>query len=283
MQWFSFHLSKYAKVWKEHPDWLLREANGDPWDASYSGLWAGRIRSGFGDWFKKQALAINTDTGISGIFWDSYQNLGVTCIDWGAPDKAPQADEIFRMQAEWQRKGFKQRCEIVTIFGVSQVATFGFQNDKFRRRLWDDFVNGDHAFALIDNSPSFFTDDSGPLGPEKLNPDRYFWMVAHRCVPGIYTDPWELKTPGARHPGGDQAEAYARVNHLYNRLVPRMERPRLQEGGTHVLWLDSAGQPSVVWTLRDVPAPAGQLVDAETGASAGTTLKAGRVYTYEKA
>lgn len=280
MQWFSFHLSRCAPIWKKHPDWVLKEANGDPWDGNYGSLWSGRVRSGFGDWFKNQILDVNTDTGVAGIFWDSYQNLGVTCIDWSAPDKAPQADEIFRMQAELQRKGFKQRVEIITIFGVSQVATFGFDSDKFRRRLWDDFVNGDHAFALIDNSPAFFSGKRSAVAPDRLSPEKYFWMVAHRSVPGISADPWELGGAKARWPGGEQAEDYARVNHLYNRLVPRMDRPRLQENGTHVVWHDAEGKPSVVWAFKDVPAPAGVLVDAETGKPAGTTLTGGRVYTF---
>ncbi len=280
MQWFSFHLSRCAPIWKKHPDWVLKEANGDPWDGNYGSLWSGRVRSGFGDWFKNQILDVNTDTGIAGIFWDSYQNLGVTCVDWSAPDKAPQADEIFRMQGELQRKGFKQRVEIVTIFGVSQVATFGFDNDKFRRRLWSDFVEGDQAFALIDNSPAFFSGAKSHVGPDRLSPEKYFWMVAHRSVPGISADPWELGGAKARLPGGDQAEAYARVNHLYNRLVPTMDRLRLQEGGTHVIWQDASGKPSVVWAFKDVSAPVGKLVDAETGAAAGDTLKAGSVYTF---
>ena len=281
MQWFSFHLSRYAPVWKDHSDWVMKEANGDPWDGNYGSLWSGRVRSGFGDWFKNQILDVNTDTGIGGIFWDSYQNLGVTCIDWGSPDKAPQADEIFRMQGELQRKGFKQRVEVVTIFGVSQVATFGFQSDKFRRRLWDDFVNGDHAFALIDNSPAFFTGAGGThLGPDRLSPEKYFWMTAHRSVPGIGGKPWSTAGGNSHLPGGDLAEDYGRVNHLYNRLVPRMDRPRLQEGGTHVVWLDAAGKPSVTWVFTDgAVTPTGKWIDAETGNAAGTTLKAGRVYT----
>lgn len=281
MQWFSFHLSKYAPVWKEHPDWVIREANGDPWDGNYGSLWSGRVRSGYGDWFKKQMLEVNTDTGIDGIFWDSYQNLGVTCLDWGAPDKAPQAEEIFLMQAELQRKGFKQRVEVITIFGVSQVATFGFDSDKFRRRLWDDFVKGDQAFALMDNSPAFFSGESGtPLGPDRLSPEKYFWMAAHRSVPGISGKPWSTAGGNSHLPGGDLAEAYGRVNHLYNRLVPRMERPRLQEGGTHIVWLDKAGKPSVTWVFKDGAfTPAGKWTDAETGEVAGSALKAGRVYT----
>lgn len=278
MQWFSFHLSKCAPVWKEHPDWVIKEANGDPWDGGYQVLWSGRVRSGYGDWFKQQIMDVNTDTGIDGIFWDSYQNLGVTCLDWSAPDKAPQAEEIFRMQAELQRRGFKQRVEVVTIFGVSQVATFGFQNNKFRRRLWDDFVRGDQAFALIDNSPAFFVRDESLQGPDRLSPERYFWMVAHRSVPGIEADPWGVKKGATRLPGGDQAEAYARVNHLYNRLVPRMDRLRLQENGTHVVWHDGDGQPSVIWTFADAPEPAGGWIDAESGHPSAGTLLSGKVY-----
>ena len=285
MQWFSFHLSRMAPVWKEHPDWVMKEANGDPWDGNYGSLWSGRVRSGFGDWFKNQILDVKKDTGIAGIFWDSYQNLGVTCIDWSSPDKGPQADEIFRFQGELQRAGFRQRVEIITIFGVSQVATFGFSNDKFRRRLWDDFIAGDQAFTMMDCSPAFFTSEN-MLTEDKVSPSKYLWMAAHRSIPGLGGDPWGV-TPQerTRFPGGDQAAAYARVNHLYNKALPQMQRLRLQPGGTHVVWLDAKGAPAILWTFEDVvPALQGTATDLETGEvtrlDGNTALKANGAYAF---
>ena len=284
MQWFSFHLSCKSPIWKKHPEWALREANGDPWDGNYGSLWSGRIRSEYRDWFMQQILDVKKDTGIEGIFWDSYQNLGVTGIDWSAPDKAPQADEIFAMQGELQRAGFRQRVEIVTIFGVSQVATFGFRNDKFRRRLWDDFVTGDQAFTMLDCSPAFFTSEN-MLTPDKVSPARYLWMAAHRSIPGLGGDPWGVTTKErTRFPGGDAAAEYARVNHLYNKALPKMGRLRLQPGGTHVLWLDEQGAPAVIWSFAEViPAVRGTATDLETGAvtqlDGKTPLKANSAYS----
>jgi hypothetical protein len=286
MQWFSFHLSQYAPIWKEHPDWILKEANGDPWDGNYRSLYSGRMRSEYGREFLRQITEVKKQTGISGIFWDSYQNLGVTCIDWGAADKAPQAEEIFRMQAELQRQGFLQRMEIVGIFGVSAVAMFGFRNDQFRRRLWDDFVEGDHAFALLDCSPAFFSGGENYLTEDRLSPERYFWMAAHRCVPSLSSNPWtSLHPKKPRFPGGEQAEAYGRVNRLYNASLPSMHRLRLQENGTHVVWLDGKGDPAVVWVFQDTEfSDAEKLVDLDDMQPAETSrLKAGKVYLVQSA
>ena len=254
-QWFSFHLSKHAQVWKDHPDWVLREAGGDPWDGNYGVLWSGRFLSEYGDWMKSQVKETCLGAGIDGIFWDSYQNLGVTCVDWSAPDKAPQADAIWKFQAELQRLGIRQRCEIITIFGVSAVAVYGFDDDKFRRRLWSDTLKNDDIFALMDTSPAFFT-SSYPFTRERLSPEVYFWMLAHRVVPSIAANPWlsirsadkEPECPAV--PGGDLAEEYAQVNHLFNAALPLMKRLRLVEDGTHTIWLDEAGQPAVIWALR---------------------------------
>ncbi|WP_269523271.1 hypothetical protein [Coraliomargarita parva] len=283
MQWYSFHMSKEAPVWQEHPDWVLKEANGDPWDGNYGSLWSGRIRSGYGDWFQQQIFDVQDSTGIHGIFWDSYQNLGVTGIDWGAEDKAPQADEIFRMQAQLQKRGFKQRVEVVSIFGVSQVAMFGFKNDAFRRRLWDDCAKGDHAFALLDCSTGFFCKEM-LAHPERLSVEVYFWLAAHRAIPGLSADPWESGAPNkARLPGGDFAAQYGRVNHLYNAALPFMDRPRLQPEGKYILWLDANGNPAVVWVFEDVSVNG---YDCATDLEAGAlelkdgeyAFKAGQVY-----
>ena len=278
-QWFSFHLSKHAKVWKDHPEWVLREANGDPWDGNYGSLWSGRFLSEYGDWMRGQILETCRDAGLDGIFWDSYQNLGVTCVDWGAPDKAPQADAIWAFQAELQRRGVRQLCEIITIFGVSAVAVYGFDDDKFRRRLWRDTVENDDIFALMDTSPAFFT-KTYAYTREKLSPEIYFWMVAHRVVPGLGAYPWaSIRPDDEEHaapllPGGELAEEYAKVNHLYLAALPHMKRLRLVEGATHTLWLDEHNQPAVIWALREgeamVAGPARELGGGKKLEAAGS-------------
>lgn len=284
-QWFSFHLCRSSPVWKDHPDWVLREANGDPWDGNYGDLWSGRMRSEYGQWFEAQAMDVRRETGMDGIFWDSYQNLGVTCINWRAPDKSPQAAEIFAMQARLQKAGFKQKCEVVTIFGVSQVGTFGFEQDAFRRRLWSGTVRNDDIFALINTSPGFFT-KGYPYVRGKCGPEEYFWMAGHRILPGLNSFPW--KSPVREEgiptlPGGELAEDYARVNHLYRAALPAMHRLRLQPGGVWTLWLNDENAPAIAWAFRDVSIPFHGMVrdlatEEELDADGEAQLAAGRVY-----
>lgn len=284
-QWYSFHLSMKAPIWKEHPDWVLREANGDPYDANYGSLCAGRLHSDYGRWFEEDIRHSCTAAGSAGIFWDSYQNLGVTAVDWGSADKAPQAELIWAMQARQQAMGLRHRPEITTIFGVSQVAMFGFSADRFRRRLWDEVVDGDQAFALMDTSPGFFT-DRYPFGAGLLDADRYFWLVAHRSIPAIVARPWSSPLDAGHAapalPGNDQAEAFARVNHLFNRCDPHQHRLRLADDGGHVLWLDAAGRPATIWAFRDGSTAGGEARDLEDGARTDhggrIALRAGHVY-----
>jgi hypothetical protein len=244
------------------------------------------MRSGYGKELLRQIKQVKRDTGIAGIFWDSYQNLGVTCVDWQGKDKAPQAEEFWRMQAELQRAGYRQRPEIVTIFGVSQVAMYGFENDKFRRRLWADTVRNDDAFALLDCSPGFFCTGSA-LSADRISPQFYFWLAGHRAVPSAWARPWG-KPIDPEHalpklPGGELAEEYARVNHLYNAVLPRMHRLRVAPGGTHTVWLDRANKPAVIWAFRDAKiAHTGPVVDVATGqrshANGRLEVTAGHVY-----
>lgn len=284
-QWYSFHLSKFAPVWREHPDWMLREANGDAYDANYGILCAGRLNSDYGRWFEDDIRHSCAAAGSAGIFWDSYQNLGLTAVDWGSPDKAPQAELIWAMQARQQAAGLRHRPEITTIFGVSQVAMFGFAADRFRRRLWDDVVAGDQAFALLDTSPGFFSQDY-PFGAGRLDAERYFWLAAHRCIPGISARPWSSPADpshgGPQLPGADQADAFARVNRLYNRCEPHLHRLRLADDGGHVLWLDAAGVPAALWAFRDGAVACEQARDLDTGARADAggrlAARAGHAY-----
>ncbi|NQZ67366.1 MAG: hypothetical protein HRT89_04795, partial [Lentisphaeria bacterium] len=84
----------------------------------------------------------------------------------------------------------------------------------------------------------------------------YFWMAAHRVLPGLDIYPWaydiDYTKPGSGWPGGEMAEAYGRVNNLFNKAFPSMNRLRVVEGGTHVIWLNDNDEPAVVWAFNDV-------------------------------
>jgi hypothetical protein len=276
-QWAGFQFSKFSPMWKEHPEWLLREQNGDPWDGGYQILQCGRMRTGFREHVLEQLKKVKDDTGLDNLFYDSYQNLGVTCVDWQAPDKAPQADEIWTLQSELQKYGFKFRCEVVTIFGVSQVGIYSFKGDSFRRRLWEDTVRNDEAFAQFDTSPAFHSD---PVFTEdRVSPRLYFWLAGHRAIPGMGADPWH----GQEVPGGDLAEEYGRVNHLYNAALPHMHRLRVTEGGKYALWLNEDDQPAVIWAFEDAEmgytGPVAEVeTDARFQAEGQLRLEAGHVY-----
>lgn len=280
-QWFGFQLSTHAPVWQEHPDWVLREANGDPWDGNYKVLQCGRMRSGFGAELVRQAKAVRDATGLDGIFWDSYQNLGLTCVDWQSPDKAPQAEEIWRAQAELQRHGFSQRCESVAIFGVSTVSLYGLDEKTFRRRLWSDTLRQDDAFALLDTSPGFMC-TGNPFTPERISPQLYFWLAGHRALPNMSAYPWaHAEADGL--PGGAHAEQYGCVNRWYLAALPHMHRLRVTPGGAYALWLDREDRPAVIWAFRDGEAAcavgAHCLSGPEPDVRAGRlAFKAGQVY-----
>jgi hypothetical protein len=277
-QWFGFQFARFSPLWKEHPEWVLREQNGDPWDGAYQILWCGRMRTGFRDLILHEIKKVKDDTGLDGIFFDSYQNLGVTCVDWQAPDKAPQAEEIWKLQSELQRYGFTFCCEVITIFGVSQVGTFGFEEDKFRRRLWADTVRRDEAFALLDCSPGFFCQGDA-FTNDRISPELYFWLAGHRAVPGMGADPWH----GNPRPGGDLADEYARVNRLYDLALPHMRRLRVTPRGDYTVWLDEGNRPRVAWCFKDAQMQyAGSVKDPENGGCWDTDgtlkLEKGKVY-----
>jgi hypothetical protein len=288
-QWFGFQFSNYAPIWKKHPEWLLREANGDPWDGAYQILWCGRMRSEFRQHVLDQIRKVRDSVGLDGVFWDSYHNLGLTCVDWQAPDQAPQADEIWKLQVELQRHGYRQRCEAITVFGVSSVGMFGFHKDTFRRRLWSESVRRDEAFALFDCSPAFYC-ENGALGPGKVSPREYFWLAGHRVIPGTDASPWgnaDAKGLGPSFlPGGELAEEYGKVNHIYNAVVRHMHRLRVTAGGKYTLWLDEANRPAVVWAFADAEFPfSGTVTELPSNrvitSSRAVAIKAGSVYVLQ--
>ena len=289
--WAGMQYSKFAPIWKEHPEWILQKANGEPWDAGYKILQCGRMRSGFRDHIFEQLKTAREEAGLDGIFWDSFHNLGSTCIDWGAPDKAPQLDEIIRFQVALQEIGYKHRCEVITIFGISQVGMYSFKDDTFRRRLWENLVANDEAFALLDTSPAFHSHEYA-YAAGRADPEAYFWLLAHRVVPALemyaWAHDWDLSKPGWGWPGRELAEAYGVVNRLYNRVLPQMQRLRLVESGTHTVWLDHTGAPAVIWAFEKTEVEhTGTLTDVNSGdslrADGRVSVEPGHVYLLQEA
>jgi len=294
-QWCGMALHDRSKIWKEHPEYILHEANGDPWDAAYRFGCLGDFRTGFRDYMFDCMKTAREGAGIDGIFWDSYQNFGATGVNWKAPDKAPHTEEIWRFQAELQRLGYSHRCEVTTIFGVSNVQMYGFDDSEnshwngLRRRTWSRSVENDEAFAWLDCGLGFFSADS--FTRERLSPKYYFWLMGHRCVPWLDARPWGptvngKNMPGGapKLPGGELAEQYARCNHIYNEMLPRMHRLRLVDGGKYALWLDKQNKPSVIWAFQETTADCdGTLTDVETketGSGRKMRLKPEHVYVF---
>ena len=84
-------------------------------------------------------------------------------------------------------------------------------------------------------------------------------------------------------PGGELAEDYARVNHLYNKALPQMKRLRLTEDGAITLWMDERNRPAIVWAFEDAQmAYTGTVTDLATAKSVQATgkvrFKKGSVY-----
>jgi hypothetical protein len=294
--WFGIQFDQDAPLWQEHPDWILREVSGDPWDSGYRTLQCGRLRSGYRKHLLDTLRRIKNETGLDNIFWDSYQNMGAICVDWQAADKAPQTQELWRLQADLQKHGYAdQRCESATIFGVANVQVYAFDDEisgsvGLFRRKWSRTVQNDEAFAWFDAGPGFFS--ANAFTKTRFSPEKYFWMVAHRAVPCFDARPWGPEHKGAPlsdpyRPGRELAEEYGRVNRLYLAALPFMNRLRVTEGGRYALWLDAANKPSVVWAFQDAEfAFRGTVRDLETQASSeirGTLpLQGGHVYLLDR-
>jgi len=286
-QWFGFYLDTRSPLAKEHPEWRLHAANGN-----IAGC-ACNMRSGFRDHMLDCLRTIREETGLDGAFWDSYQNTGVTRLDWGHDGKAPHAEEIWRFQAELQKLGVHQRCESATIFGISTIGIYGFKDDPnawhIRRRWWNTTVENDDVFAWLDTAPAFFTGGNFTDGTF-FGPKDYFWLLGHRAVPTLSAFPWgpthkdkPVPSGGPSLPGGERAEEIGQINRLYNAALPHMHRLRVTEGGRYSLWLDENNQPSVIWAFQDAEMEyTGSVTDLATDeqSQADGTLKleAGHVY-----
>ena len=231
------HQSVCSPVVRAHPGWLMFDAEGRVNNRGYVTLVGMDLAAGFRQYMQDAYRRLRAQTGIDGVWADSYCAFGA---DRDMSDAAPypQLSELVELQHAMQRMGYnflmKEDCGP---FGLSTRSS-GLNGVLGREYLR-------YYFLYNHGDPS-----------KRYDPDSYFRTLASKGV-------MEMRVPRDFEAlPGEARDRIIRVNFAYREVLPLMKRRFvLGEGDTWlgVAWADPTGRKRVLFSFKtfDWPVPPG--------------------------
>ena len=222
------HQSVCSPVVRAHPEWLMFDADGRVINRSYITLVGMDLTTGFKDYIEDAYRRLHKQTGLDGVWADSYCAFGAD-RDMSNAAPYPQLDEVVLLQRAMQRMGYtflmKEDCGP---FGLSTRSSglAGILGREYLR----------YYFLYNHSDPS-----------KRLDPDSYFRTLASKGVMDIRV-PREFEALPT-----DVRERIVRTNFAYREVLPLMKRRYVLGSGDTwqgVAWADRKGRPCVLFSFE---------------------------------
>jgi len=250
------HLSVLSPLLEEHPEWIVRNRDGSPYDLGYrqdghSSLVGVFHPAGYTQYALARLRQTRQRTGLDGIWFDSYPSFGLRAYNYATPDWAPQFDAVLDFHRAMRKLGYFVLVEGHVPFDIPSDGFGGMVEPYPFVRYWQG-----REWLLYKTAPWWLPLDtsvkppSEALGWRKLKPPPqpgfYFRLLANKCTPMISLEVFQQ----------DAAirEEALYANNAYGRLSPLMKRRRLlQRNGSMVgvLWEDQTRGRGALWAFTD--------------------------------
>ncbi len=236
--WISGHLSIEAPIWKEHPEWVVRNHGNLIWDGHYHTIHAMSFVHGAQDWLLADLKDVREATGADGIWFDSFTNLALQAINYQSPGYEPNAPGVLKFLGSLSDMGYEVMIECMSQLGVS---SWGASHGKMSpQSLYnqEDMIYNTCLRTYLDD----WQNDPG------YSESYYFKSLAARAPLGVWIREY-MGNPAA-FPLALPAW-YAPLNNAYSRVENKMRYREVLEDGLGVIWYDENRQPSALFALRD--------------------------------
>src|SRR6185369_14171083 len=249
--------------------YVLLEDTRQKWGGAYMGCMSvlnfrtTEARQFWVDGFKK----IREQSGLAGIFFDSFYNLGFFPISYSKMTPTTQWRELLQAFKELQNEGYSFRIESFGPFGLPMHGCPA------------DYGKPDQMFAAykVRVSLGYVTVPQQGMKVEQISEAAQIYRcLAHMTDPGL---PLHVERDG-KHIRVDEAwgDDHKRAIRDYRHNRTQMHRRFLQEDGNSVVWHNRERTRATLWNFmaRQVALP-GKVVDL----TLDKTLPASRLYALE--
>ncbi len=232
------HLAAASPVWREHPDWVLRNTAGEP-TPNPSGLWQGDLASGFRVYFRDRLVGAIRRFGLDGLWMDSHLAYAQQVRP---PDHGALLAGIYR---DFIGAGARQ---LIMEGDASVLGSYGIGIGEEWQREWGRIPSPDLYYGS--------TLSAGAMEPGFYR--RHFRRyVASGAAWALDWDFLYSRKLG----GGEIDRARAEIRQVlrdYRRVKDLMVHRFVHEDGSGYTWTNDQDGSRVVWLLEDATLPDGR-------------------------
>ncbi len=232
--WISGHLSIEAPIWKDHPEWVVRNRGNLIWDGHYHTIHAMSFVHGAREWVASDLRHVREATGVDGVWFDSFTNLALQAINYQSPGREPNAPGVLGFLGDLSAMGYEIMIECMSQLGVSSWGN-----------LRPEALQGQEEM-LYDTCLRTYLKDW--LKNPCYTRDYYFRCLAARAPLGLWIEEYRGMPAAFPLPLPDWL---APLNLAYAKVEARMRHREVLEDGVGVLWRDNDGAPSALFAYRD--------------------------------
>ncbi len=238
-----------AALWQQHPEFVLKGPDGGRAPAYYSPWgWPGNLAAGFADFTLNRLRVIRLQTGLDGLWLDSYSSASHLMDTAQFCDAVFQADALLPWQAQMEKHGFYTYCEgNPTCLGT--VSTSGWEPpddwSRFRAERYYKqglYLQQPHSFSGLSDMGRFLAD------PKRRH---YYRMLANRCCP--------ILDMGHFAANAEAIALIGQANREFNAVCDLMQERHLL-GDQAVEWCAPGGRAVFAFEDYDYEMPAGMTI-----------------------
>jgi len=221
--WYpGFHLSNHSPYLTEHPEWIMRKADGSPETRVYFHITPISPRYEVQKQFLENLKKLKKSCGFDGLWLDSF-NISFGSLDFSRKQGISGAKEAAEMVKRYQEIGYKVINE-----GFSP---FGARGDGEAL-----FFKGQEDMALDTTIFAYYTSLR-----KILKNDSYFRFLANKAP----------LTIAAKYIPKGKMKRVAAWNMAYNKVVQHMIHRELLGDDHGVLWTDNSGSRKILFSYKN--------------------------------
>lgn len=244
--WFAPHFSPRARIYREHPEYMMISADGMPAGGGYgiSTIIVADWNTGIYQWVLDDMKRWHDEGGLDYLFIDSLSNMGLLQANYSAAMRT-NYDALARLWADFQRIGITTlsfEC-VAPPFGYGRFGLADLRGDLLGQ---DKSVAGQNDFGWWVGHEDMAVDLAMMVSPRKRS-DEELQRILFRLMANRGFATFDAMIPH------DYAVApwYTRWMNIYEKALPGMTgQRRVLPDGAGTAWLDASGEPQVVWTFK---------------------------------
>jgi hypothetical protein len=236
------HLTSKSPVWKDHPEWLLKNQAGENFKNS-SGLCHGALDTGFRDYYRDRVAGTVRTFGLDGLWLDTHLSYAQQLRP---PDHGVRLAALYR---EFVKAGSTH----LNVEGdASAFGSYGIAIGDDWEKVWGKVPDPDLYYGSSMHCGSI---------------DPRFWRSHFRryvAAGAAWAVDWDFLFSSKLT--ADDVDAARRelrqVVQDYRRVKDRMVHRFVHEDGSGYTWTNDKDHTKIVWLLRDTKLPDGRSGEA---------------------